>query len=87
MDRLEPGEELRGDVLRLFQLERTSLLEDAEQRRAVDVLHRHQLAAVDLDEIEDPADVGRDHLAGGADLLAQQLEAPLGSGRAPRAAP
>ena len=78
VDRLETGQELRGDVLRLFQLERAALLEHVEQRRPVDVLHRHQLAAVDLDQVEDPADVGRDHLAGGADLLPQQLEPALG---------
>ena len=78
MDRLEPGEELRGDVLGLLQLERSALLEDAEQRRAIDVLHGDQLAAVDLDEVEDPADVGRDHLASGANLLPQQLQPSLG---------
>ncbi len=78
MDRLEPGQELRGDVLRLLQLERPAFLEHAEQGGAVDVLHGHQLAAVDLDEVEDPADVGRDHLTRGADLLPQQLEPPLG---------
>ena len=78
VDGLEPGEELRGDVLRFFQLERPALLQHPEQRRPVDVLHRHQLAAVDLDEVEDPADVGRDHLTSGADLLPQQLEPSLG---------
>ena len=78
VDGLEPGEELRGDVLGFFQLERPALLEHAEQRRPVDVLHGDQLAAVDLDEVEDPADVGRDHLAGGPHLLAQHLQPPLG---------
>jgi hypothetical protein len=30
---------------------------------------------VHLDQVEDPADVGRDHLARGADLASQQVEA------------
>ena len=78
VNRFEAGQELRGDVLRLFQLQRPAFLEHAEQGRAVDVLHRHQLAALDLDEVEDPADVRRHHLTGSADLLPQQLETALG---------
>ena len=58
VDRLEPGEELRGDVLGFFQLEWPALLKHPKQCRPVDVLHRDQLAAIDLDEVEDPADVG-----------------------------
>ena len=75
MDGLEPGEELRGDVLRLLEVQRPALLEHLEQRAAVDVLHRHQLVAVGLDEIEDPADVRGHDLAGGSDLAPQQVVA------------
>ncbi len=79
VDRLEPRKKLRGDVLGLLQFEGTTILEHLEQRAAVDILHRYKLEAVDLDQIEDPADVGRNHLAGGADLGSQRLApAPIG---------
>ena len=78
VDGLEACEKLRGDVLRFFEVERPAFLEDTEQGRAIDVLHRHQLATLDLDQVEDPADVGRYHFAGGSHFLAQQLEAALG---------
>ena len=74
VDRLEAGQELRGDLARLVERERAAGEEDLLQRHAVDVLHRHQLAAVELDEIEDAADVGRHDLARHAHLLAQRLE-------------
>ncbi len=74
MDRLEPRQELGADLAGLLQFERPALPQHLEQRLAVDVLHRHQLAPVDLDQIEDPADVGRDDLAGRAHLSAQHLE-------------
>ena len=67
----KPRQELRGDVLGLLEVQRSALLEHLEQRAAVDVLHRHQLAAVDLDQVEDSADVWRNHLAGGTDFTAQ----------------
>ena len=76
MDCLEAGEKLRRQIARLGELQRRTPPEDVEQRHAVDVLHRHQLLAVDLDQIEHPADVGRDHLAGGAHLAPQRLESP-----------
>ena len=47
------------------------------QRHPVDELHRHQLPAVELDQVEDAADVWRDHFAGRADFLAQAVERPL----------
>ena len=72
-----PGQELRRDVLRLLELQRPALLEHLEQGLAVHVLHGHQLGAVGLDQVEDPADVGGDHLAGGPHLAAQHLEPPL----------
>ncbi len=72
-----PDEELRGDVLRFLQLQRTALLQHAKQRRPIDILHGDQLTAVDLDEIEDPAYVGRHHLTRGTDLLPQQFEPSL----------
>ena len=58
VDGLEPGQKLRGDVLGFLELERAALLQDAEQGRTVHVLHRHQLAALHLDQVENPADVG-----------------------------
>jgi hypothetical protein len=39
VDRLEPGEELGRDVLRLLELEGPTLLQHFEQGLAVDVLH------------------------------------------------
>jgi hypothetical protein len=74
VDGLQPCQELRGDVLGLLELERAALLQHLEQRGAVDVLHRYQLAVFDLDEVEDPAYVGGHHLTGGAQLLPQQLQ-------------
>ena len=74
VDGFETGQELRGDLSCLVEVQRRPFLENLLQRRAVDVLHRHQLLTVELLEIEDPADVGRDHLARRADLLAQGLE-------------
>jgi hypothetical protein len=44
------------------------------ERRTVDVLHRNQLLAVELHEIENPADVGRDHFTSCADFLSQSGE-------------
>ena len=71
VDRLESGQELRGDVARLLQVQRASLAQHVGQRHAVHVLHRHQLAAVELDEVEHAADVRRDNLARRAHFLAQ----------------
>ena len=45
-----------------------------DERHAVDVLHRHQLLTVDLDQVVEAADIGRRHLPGGPDLVAQQLQ-------------
>jgi hypothetical protein len=78
VDGLETGKELGGDVLRLLELERASLLKNAEQRAAVDVLHRHQLAALDLDQVENAADVWRDDFPCRTDLLAEKIESTLG---------
>ncbi len=74
VDRFQAGQELRGDLPGLRELQRGPHPEDVQERDAVDVLHRHQLLAVELHQVEDPADVRRDHLAGGADLLAQRLQ-------------
>ena len=78
VDGLQPCQELRGDVLGLLQPQRAALPEHLEQGVAVHVLHGHQLAAIDLDEVEDPTDVGRNQLTGRPDLLPQQLEPSLG---------
>ena len=59
--------------MQLAQLQRFPAPEVIEQGLAVDVLHRDQLLAIGRDQVEDPADVGREHLAGEADLLAQPL--------------
>jgi len=77
MNRLEAGEELGSDVLCFFELERTALMQHLEQGAAIHVLHGHQLAAVGLDEVEDAADVGGNHLTGGAHLVAQQVTVRL----------
>jgi hypothetical protein len=77
VNRLQSGQELRGDLASLFQLERASLGENLPQGLAFDVFHRDQLAILQLVEIEDPADVGRDHLARRAHLAPQELERPL----------
>jgi len=69
VDDFEAGQKLRGDVLSFLEIERASLLKYTQQRRPIDVLHRYQLNAPDLDQIKDPADVGRHHLAGGPDTF------------------
>jgi hypothetical protein len=53
-------------------------VEDAEEGGAVDELHRHQLATLDLDQIEDAADVGRHDLTSRSHFLPQQFESPFG---------
>ena len=77
VDGLEPGQELRGDLAGLLESERASLAQQVGERHPVDELHRHQLAAVELDEVEDAADVRRDDLARRADFLPQAVECPL----------
>jgi hypothetical protein len=77
VDRLQPGQELRGDLLRLGRVERSPILQHLQQRGAVHVLHGHQLLAVDLDQIEHPADVGRHHLARRPDLRPERLSPGL----------
>ena len=77
VDGLEPGQELRGDVAGLLESERASLAQELGQRDPVDELHRHELAAVDLDQVEDAAHVRRDDFARRADFLAQAVERPL----------
>ncbi len=77
VDGFQPGQELERYLARLAELQRAACAQDLGQRRAVDVLHRHQLPAVELLQVEDPADVRRDHLAGAAHLLAQGLQGPL----------
>ena len=73
VDRIEPGEELRGDLARLLELERPALAEQVGQGGALEVLHGDQLEVLLGRQIEDPANVRRDHLPGRADFLAHQL--------------
>ena len=77
VDRLEPGQELRGDLAGLLEIQRASLAQQIGQGHPVDELHRHQLTAVELDQVEDAADVRRDDLACRADFLPQAVEGPL----------
>ena len=77
MDGLEPGQELRRDLPGLLEAERASLLQHVGERDPVHELHRDQLAAVELDEVEHAAHVRRDHLARRADFLAQAVQRPL----------
>jgi hypothetical protein len=71
VDRLEPRQELRGELARLLQPQGAAFPQHVGERHAVDELHRHELQALELREIEDPAHVRRDDLARGAHLLAQ----------------
>ncbi len=77
MDGIEPGKKLRRDLDRLFHLERTFRLQELEKRDAVDVFHRHELPSVLDDQIEDPANIGRDDFASRANFAPQDLETPL----------
>ena len=63
MDRLQAGQELSRDLPRLSQIQRCSHPEDVEQSDPIDVLHRHQLLPVELDQV-----------AGKTNLLSQGLE-------------
>ena len=74
MHGLQAGEQLRRDLAGLAQLERSPLLRDLEQGGAVDVLHGYQLETINLDEIEDAADIWRHHLARCPDLAPNQLQ-------------
>ena len=71
VDGIEAGQELRREIARLRQIQRTTFAQHVGQRDAVDVLHRHQLAAVELDQVEHAAHVRRDDLARRAHFLAQ----------------
>jgi hypothetical protein len=73
VDRLEPGEELGGDLAGLLERERAAPLQALGEGLAVDELHRDELLAVLGDEVEDAADVGGDDLACRAHLTAEQL--------------
>ena len=77
VDRLEPGEELRGDVARLGERQGAARLQGFAERRAVDVLHRQQLLSALVYQIEDAAHVRREHLSGGTDLASQQVAGAL----------
>ena len=77
MNRLEPGEELRGDVARLDERQGAPRPHGLAERRAVDVLHRQQLLSVLVYQIEDAAHVRREHLSSGADLAPQQVAGAL----------
>ncbi len=77
VNRFEPGQELRRDLARLVELEGRALAQHLGQGLPVDVLHRHQLAAVHFFQLENPAHVRGDHLARGAHLLTQGLESTL----------
>ncbi len=77
VDGFEAGEHLGGEVASFVELEGAALLQKVFEGRSIDVLHGDELGAVQLDQIEDAADVRGDHLARGAHLLAERFESPL----------
>jgi hypothetical protein len=75
VDGFQTGQKLHRDLGRFSQLQRSTLQEDLAQARSVDVLHRDDLAVALLHQVEDPADVGRSDVAGGAHFAAQEFRA------------
>ena len=72
VNRFQAGQELRGDFAGFLQPEWPAVAQDLGQRHPVDVFHRQQLPLAVVDEIEDAADVRRDHFPRGAHFASQQ---------------
>ncbi len=72
VDVLEPCEKLGGNAAGFDDIEGALGREKLLERRAVDILHRHELLAFDLDQVEDAADMGRGHVAGSAHLAPEK---------------
>lgn len=77
VDRGQPGQQLRGDLAGRCQIQGAVLRQLMDQRAPVDVLHRYQLLIVRQLQIEDPADVGRNHFAGRQYLAPHELHDAL----------
>jgi hypothetical protein len=72
VDVLEPRKKLRGNAAGLNDIEWALRSEKLLERRAVHVLHRHELLTFDLDQIEHAAHMRRGHIAGSAHLAPEK---------------
>lgn len=70
MDGGEPGRELTGDLESFVDREAADAAQEARQILAVDVLHAQEALAVDLADVENPANIGMGDLACQADFPA-----------------
>ncbi len=77
MDCIQSGQELRCDISCVPQLQRSFLFDHFHQRDSIDVFHGDQFVISFADQIENAADIGRNHFASDAHFAPDHVKRVL----------